>query len=87
MQIPPPLLHACDVSPYVINPDWLEWRVQEINGGPGATFTQNAFDKALAEATRNIRENNATVFEGRDVETVPLSSSPTSPYIVKIKRK
>lgn len=87
MQVPPPLLHATDVSPYVINRDWLEWRAQEINGGPGATITQDTFDKALAEATRSVVERNAAVFEGREVETVTLSSSPTSPYIVKIKRK
>ncbi len=87
MQIPPPLLRAVDVSPYVINPDWLDWRAQEINGGPGATIIPEAFDQALAEATRSIVESNQAVFEGREVETVQLSSSPTSPYIVKIKRK
>lgn len=85
--VPPPLLHAVDVSPYVINPDWLDWRAQEFNGGPGATVTPDAFDKALAEATRSIVERNADVFAGREVETVTLSSSPSSPYIVKIKRK
>jgi len=111
MQIPPPLLHAVDVSPYVINLDWLQWRAQEIdkadakkfvealaphvdlpphwidNGGPRATYTKAAFAQAVTEATRSVVERNAAVFEGREFETVPLSSSPSSPYIVKIKRK
>lgn len=83
----PSFLHPAQITSFVVNREWLEWRATELNGGARADVHSEVFQQAISEAIERVVNDNPETFSGRDVECTPLSSSITSPYIVKVKRE
>jgi len=89
---PPPIIHPSGINQFAVNRDWLEWRATKITYTAQMTGKDDhdpaqSWSQALQEAKDHVVRNNPAVFEGKEAEIVPYSSSHTAPYYVRIKKE